>query len=172
MHTMKRGTQKQFFDILATIFVLAIAIGGYFYPLLGLALSLLMALAVGLSLFGPRSRMFCSAVCPRGKALGFMLKPLARGKALPAWMLKLQTRRGLCGFMMFCVIGNLARNIRGFEGAGRVFWMLCVVSLTAGVLLGVLYRPRAWCAICPMGTLQDTVRQGKKSQFLGSDPKN
>jgi len=169
---MEYTARKRLLDFAALLFVLAIAIGGYFYPLLGLALAVLMALAVGLSLFGPRSRMFCSSVCPRGRALGFALKPFSRGKVLPAWMLKLQTRRGLCGFMMLCVIGNLVRNADGFEGAGRVFWFLCIASLGAGVLLGLLYKPRAWCAVCPMGTLQDTLRLGKKGQAKGSDPKH
>jgi polyferredoxin len=156
--------RKRAFDIAAMIFVFAVAIGGYFFPLVGLVLAVLMALAVGLSLFSPSSRLFCSSVCPRGKALGFMMKPIARGKAIPAWMLNLRTRRGICGFMMLCVIVNLARNIHGFEGAGFVFWSLCIISLTAGILLGFLYKPRAWCAVCPMGTLQDTVRQGIKQR--------
>lgn len=156
---MQSTNRKRAIDIAALIFVLMIATGGYFIPWLGFALALLMAAAAGLSLFGPRKRMFCSSVCPRGRALGFAMKPFARGRSLPSWMLRTGTRRALCGFMMLCVGGNLMRNTAGLAGAGRVFWVLCLVSLSGGIILGALYKPRAWCAICPMGTLQDTVRR-------------
>jgi polyferredoxin len=38
-----------------------------------------------------------------------------------------------------------------------VFWVLCAASLSAGLLMGFFFKPRSWCAICPMGTLQDTI---------------
>lgn len=159
IHDMQSIHRKRAIDIASLAFVAVVAIGGYFIPYLGLALAILMAAAVGLSVFGPRKRMFCSAVCPRGRALGFVMKPFSRGRSLPAWMLRTGTRRALCGFMMLCVGGNLFRNTAGLQGAGGIFWTLCLVSLSGGIALGALYKPRAWCAVCPMGTLQDTVRR-------------
>jgi polyferredoxin len=59
--------------------------------------------------------------------------------------------------MMFCVIGSLARSGGVLPRVGLVFWLLCVLSLSAGLILGFFFKPRSWCAICPMGTLQDTI---------------
>ena len=165
--TMQATRNRRVLDALALVFVLAVAVGGWFFPVAGLALAGLMAVAVALSLLGrfgaARKRAFCNGVCPRGRALGFALKPISRGKALPRSFSDLSLRRGLCGFMMFCVMGSLVRALPGLEGypalaaAGRIFWGLCVISLAGGLALGLLYRPRAWCVVCPMGTLQDTI---------------
>lgn len=166
-HDMQPLRTRRVLDTLALLFVFAVAVGGWFYPVVGLALAGLMATAVALSVLArlgmARQRAFCNGVCPRGRALGFALKPFTRGKTLPRVFTDLSLRRGLCGFMMFCVAGSLVRALSGLEGhpafaaAGRIFWGLCVASLAGGLLLGLLFRPRAWCVVCPMGTLQDTI---------------
>jgi polyferredoxin len=136
-------------------FVSAVAVGGFFFPLAGFAVALVMAAAIAMTIVRPRS--FCSRACPRGKALGMALKPFSRGRPLPPGAVTPGPKRALCGFMMLCVIGNVARLAGSPVALGRFFWGLCVVSLAAGVVVGLAYRPRAWCAVCPMGTLQDTV---------------
>jgi hypothetical protein len=88
--------------VLSSAFVLAVALGGFFIPYLGYAVAVVMLVAVVMSLRKP----------------------------LPAGTLSPGSKRALCGFMMFCVIGNI-------------------------------YRPRAWCAVCPMGTLQEMI--GRKA---------
>ncbi|MBN1241918.1 MAG: 4Fe-4S binding protein [Spirochaetales bacterium] len=177
---MQSARNRRVLDALALVFVLAVASGGWFYPAAGLALAVLMAVAVALSLLGrfgaARKRAFCNGVCPRGRALGFALRHFARGKPLPRAFTDLSLRRGLCGFMMFCVIGSLVRALPGLQGypslaaAGRIFWGLCVISLAGGLVLGVLFRPRAWCVVCPMGTLQDTIAgTGARRRMTGAD---
>lgn len=176
-HEMQPLRTRRVLDVFALLFVLAVAAGGWFFPVAGLALALLMTTAVALSLlarFGAaRKRAFCNGVCPRGRALGFALKPFARGAPLPRSFTDLSLRRGLCGFMMFCVIGSLIRALPGLEGypalaaAGRIFWGLCVISLAGGLVLGLLFRPRAWCVVCPMGTLQDTIAGTGSSRRSG-----
>ncbi len=151
---------KRAFEILSVIFVFSIAVGGIFIPALGLALAGLMVAAIAMTLVKPRS--FCSTVCPRGRALGFLLRESPRRKALPAFMLTPNFRKLLCGGMMFCVIGSLVRTGGDLGRMGAVFWTLCAISLSGGLLLGIFFKPRAWCAICPMGTLQDTIAQGSR----------
>lgn len=150
---------KNLIGALSSAFVLAVAVGGFFIPYLGFAVAVVMLVAVLMSLQKPRS--FCAKACPRGRALGFMLKPLSRGRPLPAGALSTGSKRALCGFMMFCVIGNVYRLFGSPAALGTFFWGVCVLSLGAGVVLGLIYRPRAWCAVCPMGTLQETI--GRKA---------
>ncbi|MCE1196007.1 4Fe-4S binding protein, partial [bacterium] len=85
-----------------------------------------------------------------------------RRRALPAFALASNFRKLLCGAMMFCVVGSLIRTGGDVGRIGAVFWTLCAISLSGGLLLGIFYKPRAWCAVCPMGTLQDTIAQGRR----------
>ncbi len=153
--SFQRKPRNAAFEIAATVFVFFIAIGGIFVPELGLALAGLMAAAIVMTLRKPRS--FCSTLCPRGKALGYIMRGTTKRRTLPKFTLSVKFRRLLCGSMMFCVIGNLARSGGALPAVGLVFWVLCVLSLSAGLILGFFYKPRAWCAICPMDTLQDTI---------------
>lgn len=140
---------------LSTIFVFAIAAGGMFIPELGLTLIALMMTAVVMTLIKPRS--FCSGVCPRGRALGLVMHKNSRRRALPIFMVSIKFRRLLCGSTMFLIIGSLVRSGGELHRIGTVFWLLCVVTLSAGLVMGFFFKPRSWCAICPMGTLQDTI---------------
>lgn len=157
---MKRSIR----GLLSAFFVAAVAIGGFRFPLLGFAVAALLLIALAMNFFKPRS--FCSSLCPRGSALGFVLSRASRRKPLPPFMRSDGFKKILCGFMMFCVLGSAFR-LRGDIGAlGAFFWGLCVVSLIGGLVLGLFFKPRAWCAVCPMGTLQDTIAEGlgKKGQ--------
>jgi polyferredoxin len=143
---------------LSLALVLAIGVGGFFYPPLGLSVIGLMLVAILLN--HKSTRLFCSNVCPNGRSLSFSLKPISRGKKIPKFLVAKEFRRGVCGIMMFCVISLFARS--GSENplaysVGRVFWSIYVASIGISVVAGVLFKPRAWCAFCPMGTLQDTI---------------
>jgi len=149
------NTRTTIQSALSIVFVLAVAIAGYFYPLVGFAVPFVMLVAIVMTLVRPKS--FCAYACPRGKALGLALKPFSRGKPIPAGLITPGIKRALCGFMMFCMIGSVARYSRMPVALGTFFWAVCAISLAAGVTVGLMYRPRAWCAMCPMGTLQETI---------------
>lgn len=151
-------------EVLSLLFVVAVATGGFFLREVGLALAVLMVTAVTMTLTSRKPRAFCSGVCPRGKALGLGLAPISRRKSLPAFMTSRAFRRFLCGTSMFLVVMslfNVAPGVSVAAWAGMVFWLLCLVTLGAGILLGLVFKPRAWCAICPLGTLQDTIRESR-----------
>lgn len=149
------NTRTTIQSALSIIFVLTVAIGGFFYPLVGFAVPVVMLVAIVMPLVRPKS--FCAYACPRGKALGLALKPFSRGKPIPASLRTPGIKRALCGFMMFCMIGSVARYLKMPQALGTFFWAVCAISLAAGVIVGLTYRPRAWCAMCPMGTLQETI---------------
>ena len=37
------------------------------------------------------------------------------------------------------------------------FYGLMLTSLLLGLIVMVLYRPRTWCAFCPMGTMTQSI---------------
>ena len=149
--TFLRGLWKKY----SILLVAALAIGGFFYPVLGILGLMLVALVMN---FRSR-RSFCAGVCPNGNFLATAIKPLTRNRRIPRAMVYPQLRRMLCGAMLFCLVGLLSRNHSDPQSIGRVFWWIYMVALSLGIVLGLAYKPRAWCAVCPLGTLQDTIAE-------------
>ena len=141
----------------ATIVVLAVTAGGYFLPAIGLVVPGLILLAVVLN-FRRRSS-FCSGVCPNGRALSATLTPVARGRKLPPWLVEPGIRRAICGMMLFCMVNMLVRFGDGtIARVGRIFWAFYILAVGISIVVGWSFKPRSWCAFCPVGTLQDTIR--------------
>lgn len=144
------------YRIVAPLLVAGILIGGWLHPPLGIAVPVLMLGALAFESRG--RRRFCASVCPNGRMLSTTLAQVSRRKLLPRFVSASGFKKGLCGFMLFCVANLLVRYGRGgAEAAGRIFWAVYLVAVSVGIAAGVAFKPRAFCAFCPMGTLQDTV---------------
>lgn len=139
--------------------VATIAIGGLFQPFFGFGVPALIVFALAMNFRSRRS--FCAGVCPNGVALS-ALKPVSRHRRIPLAFVRPSSRRLLCGVMLFCMIGLFARGYPDYYAIGRSFWWIYIIALSVGIVFGVLYRPRAWCAVCPLGTLQDTVSDARR----------
>ncbi len=151
-----RAFYKGPYRYLSVVFIVAVGVGGYFYPVIGLTVPGLMLLALALNFRG--RRLFCSSVCPNGRALSAVATPLSTKGKLPAFLIEPGMRRILCGFMLFCMVNLLARyGGGGISMVGRVFWSIYLIAVGVSVGAGITFKPRSWCAFCPMGTLQDTI---------------
>lgn len=142
-------------ELVSAVFVVGAAIAGYSYPLAAFIVPGLVVAAVAMN--ARRRRSFCAGICPNGNVLGAGLRTLSRNRKLPAFLADPQLRRVLCGAMLFCAVGLTVRLYPDAKAIGRVFWSIYLIALSAGGILGLLYKPRAWCAVCPVGTLQDTI---------------
>jgi polyferredoxin len=146
---------------LSLLFIFAIAAGGWFYPPAGLAVPLLIVTALVTNLFS--RRYFCSSLCPNGRALSVSLTRFSRRATLPGVLRSVQARRALCGFMLFCVVNLLARSGGAPGQIARVFWFIYLISIGVSTVMGLFFKPRSWCAVCPVGTLQDTLSAGRRA---------
>ncbi|MFA6504538.1 MAG: 4Fe-4S binding protein [Treponemataceae bacterium] len=155
MNMFGKIIRQRKWKVLSVAFVAVFAGAGYFFPVLGLVVLALMIVALGMN-FNKR-RSFCAGTCPNGTFLASALKPVSRNRKMPRALVSVQFRRMLCGVMMFCMIGLLVRGYPNLANIGRVFWVIYSIALSLGVLAGLFYKPRAWCAFCPLGTLQDTI---------------
>lgn len=137
---------------LAPVFILA---GGAIFPELGLVVPLILLVAVlgGLT----RRRWFCSAACPRASLLDILGSRLPRRRPLPPALRSPALRMTLCGMLMLCAVGQTARLWPSLRALGAFFWLVCLVTLGLSLLMAFLWKPRAWCAVCPVGALQDTI---------------
>ncbi|MFC1675220.1 4Fe-4S binding protein [Candidatus Omnitrophota bacterium] len=142
-------------------FLPVIVIGGLFYPLLGYLVLAMMAFFIVLSFF--KGRYWCWNLCPRGAFLDIALSKVSAKKPLPKVFTKKWFRWSI--FVLF--IAFLILRIRGTGGSliaiGYVFVGMCLLTTIISIILGVTIRHRGWCAICPMGTLQDEIGKIRKN---------
>ncbi len=68
----------------------------------------------------------------------------------------------MMGFMTFRVLANPG----SLEHWGRVFWLMCVITTSIGLVGGLLIHPRFWCTFCPMGTVQNAIGGGKHQLLI------
>jgi hypothetical protein len=147
--------KARFLSWVALFFSIGIIAGSFLWPWLGLAVPLL-AVGAGIgALFRPK--WFCSKACPRGRILGYFLKPLARFRPTPGFLSSPRLRSLFCGVILFSSLGQLTRLWPHFESLGWFFWGVCVATLGLALGLGLLYKPRSWCVVCPLGTFQETL---------------
>lgn len=146
--------------------VVIITIGlGWKYPLLGFTVPAVMLMGMVGGIF--RGRYVCGHLCPRGSFFDRMVRPVSRNSAIPAWLRNMYFRWVVFAAMMGFMIFQITRNPSSINHWGRVFWIMCVVTTSIGVVLGLFIHPRAWCAFCPMGTLQRVL--GGRKQHLRID---
>jgi NAD(P)H-flavin reductase/ferredoxin len=142
----------------AWIVTLAVAVGGQFYPLLGLLVPFIMAALIGMSLV--KGRYWCGNYCPHGSFFDFLLLPVSRNKKIPALFTSKITVVLFFLFFMFNLTRKLvmvfsnAGAVPVLNRVGMVFSTTYLMVLVAGGLLAVLVNPRTWCQFCPMGSIQ------------------
>jgi ferredoxin-type protein NapH len=137
-----------------------VLIGGWTFPLLGFFLLLCMFGAVGIAFY--RGRAWCDWMCPRGSFYDLLLDRLKRSDSIPA-VFKTNSFRGIILGLLVTVLGLQIYHAWGDSVAiGRAFVRVLTVTTTAGIVLGAVYKPRAWCQICPMGTLASWLSRGQK----------
>jgi ferredoxin-type protein NapH len=155
-----RAFYKGPYRYLSLLFIITVAVGGYFQPLVGLAVPALILTAL---ISNTRSsRYFCANLCPNGRLLSSSLSAVSKRRRLPPFIYSVQARRALCGLMFFCVINLLVRFGGGIEQFARVFWGVYILSIGISFTMGSWFKPRSWCAVCPVGTLQDTISSGRR----------
>ena len=63
-------------------------------------------------------------------------------------------------------IGNLTNDVtlKTNETTGKPYASLMLTSLLIGLIVMVLYKPRTWCAFCPMGTMTQGICKLKNKE--------
>lgn len=142
----------------AWIFTLSVAIGGLWFPKLGLLVIPVIITLVILSLF--RGRYWCGNFCPHGSLFDSLLHPISRNKKIPRFF---RSKIFASLFFAFFVINLLRKIIKVSSIYGTlIFWdklgFIFVVSYLmvtiVGGLLSLLISQRTWCNFCPMGMMQ------------------
>ena len=142
----------------AWIITLVVAIGGLWYPKLGLLVIPIILALTGLAFF--RGRQWCGNFCPHGSLFDFIALPLSLNKKIPS-ILKSKVVIGLVfSWFGYSMTNKILKTLPtlGTESfldkLGFVFVTTYLMVLIVGGFLSIFISPRTWCQFCPMGTLQ------------------
>ena len=138
-------------------FLPLIIIGGLFIPLLGYLVVAMMALLLTLAYF--KGRFWCWYLCPRGAFLDIALSKLSRKRSTPELFTKQWFRWSVFVLFIGFLILRIMRTGGNLIAVGSVFVAVCLLTTVIAVILGLPTKHRAWCLICPMGTLQEKVNK-------------
>jgi len=158
----RRGYQRYLGVAFAGLLVAAL-----WYPALaGVGVVGCATAAVGVG--AVRGRFYCNHLCPRGGLLDGYVRLFSRGKRTPDWF-KHPLTRAAVGLVAFGLLGTGLYTAWQRGGSlGVPFLTMLGVSTLAAVGLGVVYHQRAWCQVCPAGTLSHAVH--RVAEALGRDP--
>lgn len=159
---MKRNRENRKRRIIqwSLLWIMLITIAfGWKYPLLGYSVPIVMVAGlIGSMVWG---RYLCGNLCPRGSFLDRVMARIGVRRHIPDVLRAMSFRWGvlivLMGFMLYRGLQHPADPAHW----GSVFWTMCVVTTAVAVVGAVFLHPRAWCAFCPMGTMQNAIGGGK-----------
>ena len=141
------------------ILVLIVSIAGLWFPLLGYLLLVVFATLMISSIF--RGRWFCGNLCPRGSFNDFWISKISRDRKIPKILRSFWVRVPLLAFMMVFMGYRLMSTQGLINQIGMVFVVMCLMTTTIALIVGVSFSPRTWCTFCPMGTMQNIIGGGK-----------
>ena len=140
--------------IFGTLF-LVLLVAGWFYSLIGYFIPLCMVAGVGLA--AVRGRKWCNWMCPRGSFADTYMKAISPGRKIPDWLRSAPVRAGVLAFLMAMLAFQILRLWPDPYAIGRFFVILLTITTVVGVFLALFLHQRAWCSICPIGSLSSWV---------------
>ncbi len=107
-----------------------------------------------------RGKMHCARLCPRGSLIGKVGKYLSIGLPHPKFFAKKQFRFSLWALMMGGFVVMLVFMIpRGIYPLGHAVLIFMEAATGLALLAGILFHPRSWCTVCPMGFSTANIRK-------------
>jgi len=151
-----------------------VVLGGLAYPPLGLVAAAMMVTLPALSAL--RGRYWCGHLCPRGSFLDLLVRWISPGRRFPAFLRRLRVRLVVLVLLMSGLAWSLANlplesasdvpgGVYGLVGA--LFVRLCLITTLGAVFLALVSQERAWCSICPMGTMQNVMDRATRGPGRG-----
>lgn len=142
----------------AWAFTVLVAIGGLWFPKLGLLVIPIMLSLATLSFF--KGRYWCGNFCPHGSLYDSLMMRISPNKKIPVFF-----RSKITAILFFVWFGfNLAKKFikvyptfgtdQFLDKLGFVFVTSYLMVLVVGGILSLFISPRTWCHFCPMGVLQ------------------
>lgn len=129
-----------------------------FWPPFGLYGFVCMFTPILLALTG-WGKMGCARICPRGSFIGTFTRRISLGLTMPAWLHSKHFRFVLWAVMMGSFFGLMIWAVpRGVYTTARTVLYFMETATVLAFVAGVVFHPRSWCTICPMGYTSGNIR--------------
>lgn len=159
---------------MAWLFVFLVALGGLWYPKLGL---LMIPVMITLAIMGyKKGKYWCGNICPHGSLFDYIYLPLSRNARIPDWMKTRTAALIAFAYFMYMLGGRIIKTaafwgqVSFWDKLGYAFVFNYFIVTVVGTALAVIFTPRAWCTFCPMGTMQNAFY--RIGRLLGSNKKS
>lgn len=139
-------------QLLMALLLPIVVVGGYFCPRLGFIVLGLITLFMILA--SQRGRFYCGWLCPMGAFHERILSLVSLKRPIPAVLKSSWFRWALFVVMMGLMTFRLVQAHGDVLATGSVFRFMWIVSTSTAIGLGLYFKPRTWCVVCPMGLLQ------------------
>ena len=152
---MREKKNRRYWQMALAPLVPLVVIGGYFWPYLGYVAIAMLVFMLMLALF--RGRYYCGWFCAMGSFHERILSLVSRHKKmLPIF--KARWFRWVVFVLMMSLLTSRLILASGDPGKiGAAFVMMWTISMGMGIGLGLIWKPRSWCSICPMGLFQGLI---------------
>ena len=117
-----------------------------------------------------RGKMHCARICPRGSLLAKVGKHLSIGLPRPKVFGKKWFRLTVWGTMMGSFVVMLIFTVpKGVYALGNAILIFMEIATGIALVIGILFQPRTWCTICPMGFSTGNIRKLTKMKHKKSE---
>lgn len=106
-----------------------------------------------------KGKIHCSHYCPRGSLLGKFLRNISLQNNLPKRLKGKTVKNILLALMMTMFSISLIHAGPNLEKIAFAVFRLMMSSLALGVIMGIIFRPRTWCQVCPMGYATGLIKK-------------
>lgn len=153
-------TPRRVKQLIMSVVFLLILIGIYIDPLFGFALPACMIAGIGTGYF--YGRKWCDWACPRGSFYEECLVRVSQKKPIPK-ILTSEPFKIAVLIVMFSIFGYFTYiYLRYPLSLGRAYGLLLTITSLIGISLGLYFRPRIWCAFCPVGSIAGWLGAARK----------
>lgn len=158
-------SRKAYQWALGTLMILILAVG-WKYPLLGFAVPITMIATMAGA--ASKGRFVCGNLCPRGTFLDTFFQLIGGKRPIPRLLFNPVLRWTIMFVLMGFMTYQIAQNPSAPSHWGVVFWTMCCATTVVAIVIGIAYRPRAWCAVCPAGTMANAIGGNKHQLRIAS----
>lgn len=116
-------------------------------------------------------KIHCSHYCPRGSLLQKFLAKISLYNNIPKWMrTNLFKNILLTAMIIMLSISMFHANHNGFNllKTGFALFRFMAASSIVSIILGIFFKPRSWCQICPMGHSTGLIDKTLKQRILNN----
>lgn len=117
-------------------------------------------------------KIHCQKYCPRGSLLARALESISLKNKLPKVMASKKFKNALLSAMMILFTFSMYHAGFNFKHIAFAMFRFMSMSLLVGIITGIIYKPRSWCVVRPMGHaagLIDTNFINKKAKISSNN---